>query len=54
MMRRCEPLYEGDPSPTCGVWFDDMHRMAVCPHVLLAGGDSVGLTPPAPDLASPP
>jgi len=28
--------------------FDDEYRMAVCPHVLLAGGDSVGLTPEVP------
>lgn len=45
MIRRCEPLHEGDTHEHCGVVFDDEVRMAVCPHVLLAGGDTVGIVP---------
>lgn len=44
MMRRCEPLYDGDTSEVCGALFDDAKRMAVCPHVSLAGGDTLGLS----------
>ncbi len=46
MRRRCEPLYEGDdPDKYCGVMFDDLYRLAVCPHVKLGGGDRVGIGP---------
>lgn len=45
MRRKCEPLYDGDPHEYCGVIFDDLYRMAVCPHVLLDGGDTVGIGP---------
>lgn len=51
MIRRCEPLHEGDQHTYCGVMFDDARRMAVCPHVLLDGGDTVGIGPRAqPDV----
>ena len=45
MLRRCEPLYEGDEHEYCGVMFNDLHRLSVCPHVLLDGGDRVGIGP---------
>jgi hypothetical protein len=43
VIRRCEPLYDGDTREVCGARFDDARRMAVCPHVLLDGGDTVGV-----------
>lgn len=45
MIRKCEPLWDGDEHEYCGVVFDDLHRLAVCPHNLLAGGDTVGIGP---------
>lgn len=45
MLRRCEPLFDGDQREVCGAWFDDARRMAVCPHVSLDGGDSKGVAP---------
>lgn len=32
MLRRCEPLYDGDPTPTCGRLYDDARRWTICPH----------------------
>lgn len=32
MMRRCEPLYPGDPGPHCGRLYDDEYRWTICPH----------------------
>lgn len=43
MIRRCEPLFDGDTREVCGARFDDLRRMAVCPHVKLDGGDTVGV-----------
>lgn len=38
-------MFEGDTHEHCGVMYDDMYRLAVCPHYLLAGGDAVGIGP---------
>lgn len=43
MIRRCEPLFDGDDREVCGARFDDARRMAVCPHVSLDGGDVAGV-----------
>jgi hypothetical protein len=48
VIRRCEPLFDGDDREVCGARFDDARRMAVCPHVSLDGGDTVGV-PPDPE-----
>jgi hypothetical protein len=42
---RCAPLYRGqsDEHGWCGAIIDDEHRLTVCPHVSLAGGDTEGL-----------
>lgn len=44
-MRKCGPLWDGDTHRTCGVMFDDAKRSTICPHVSLAGGDTVGIGP---------
>lgn len=38
MIRRCEPLFEGDDNygdGHCGRTFDDERRWTICPHRLL-------------------
>lgn len=48
MIRRCEPLFDGDTREVCGARFDDARRLTYCPHVSLDGGDTVGV-PPDPE-----
>jgi hypothetical protein len=36
MIRRCEPLYEGDTAyPRCGQFYDDLDHSTICPHLSL-------------------